>query len=172
MSGRGKEKHLDRKILIGVMGPGSGASEVDRINAYELGKLIAREGWVLLTGGRNTGVMDAANQGAKAANGLTVGILPTDSDRGISDAVDIAIFTDMGSARNNINVLSSTVVVACGMGAGTASEVALALKADKSVILLSDRPESQQFFQSLSAERVFIAQTPVDAIAIVKDLLS
>jgi uncharacterized protein (TIGR00725 family) len=163
---------LDRKILIGVMGPGSGASEIDRTNAYELGQLIAREGWVLLTGGRNTGVMDAANQGAKAANGLTVGILPTDSDRGISDAVDIAIFTDMGSARNNINVLSSTVVIACGIGAGTASEVALALKANKSVILLSEHPESQQFFKSLSTQSVFIAQTPVDAIAIVKDLLS
>jgi uncharacterized protein (TIGR00725 family) len=163
---------VNRKILIGVMGPGSGASEVDRTNAYELGKLIAQQGWVLLTGGRNTGVMDAANQGAKAANGLTVGILPTVSDRGISDAVDIAIFTDMGSARNNINVLSSHVVIACGMGAGTASEVALALKANKSVILLSHPPESQQFFKSLSAERVFIAQTPVDAIAIVKDLLS
>jgi hypothetical protein len=118
------------------------------------------------------GVMDAANQGAKAANGLTVGILPTDSDRGISDAVDIAIFTDMGSARNNINVLSSDVVIGCGMGTGTASEVALALKANKSVILLSEHPESQQFFKSLSAARVSIAQTPVDAIAIVKDLLS
>ncbi|HEY9727623.1 MAG TPA: cytochrome [Chroococcales cyanobacterium] len=163
---------MNRKILIGVMGPGAGASEVDRKNAYELGKLIAQEGWVLLTGGRNMGVMDAANQGAKAANGLTVGILPTDSDRGISDAVDIAIFTDMGSARNNINVLSSDVVIGCGMGTGTASEVALALKANKSVILLSEHPESQQFFKSLSAARVSIAQTPVDAIAIVKDLLS
>jgi uncharacterized protein (TIGR00725 family) len=161
-----------RKIIIGVMGPGSGASEAERTNAYELGQLIAREGWVLLTGGRNTGVMDAASHGAKAANGLTLGILPTDSDRGMSDAVDIAILTDMGNARNNINVLSSDVVIACGMGAGTASEVALALKANKPVILLSDHAESQQFFKSLSVERVFIAQTLADAIAIVKDLLT
>lgn len=154
------------------MGPGAGASETDRKNAYELGKLIAQEGWVLLTGGRNTGVMDAANLGAKAANGLTVGILPTDSDRNISDAVDIAIITDMGSARNNINVLSSDVVIACGMGTGTASEVALALKGNKKVVLLSDNQESQLFFKSLAAENLLIAKTPSDAVEFVKKVLT
>ncbi len=65
-----------KKIIIGVMGPGEQATATDLQNAYELGKLIAQQGWVLLTGGRNVGVMDAANQGAKSANGLTVGILP------------------------------------------------------------------------------------------------
>ena len=158
--------------MIGVMGPGAGASETDRHNAYELGKLIAQEGWVLLTGGRNTGVMDAANLGAKAANGLTVGILPTDSDRNISSAVDIAIITDMGSARNNINVLSSDVVIACGMGTGTASEVALALKGNKKVVLLNDNQESQLFFKGLAAENLFIAKTPSDAVEIVKKVLT
>jgi uncharacterized protein (TIGR00725 family) len=161
-----------RKIIIGVMGPGTGASDGDRQNAYELGELIAQEGWVLLTGGRNTGVMEAASSGAKAANGLTVGILPTDYNSGISDAVDIAIITGMGSARNNVNVLSSDVVIACGMGTGTASEVALALKANKPVVLLTNHQEGQRFFSSLSAATVFIAKTPVAAIEIVKNLLT
>jgi hypothetical protein len=161
-----------RKIMIGVMGPGDGASESDCVNAYELGKLIAQEGWVLLTGGRNAGVMDAASTGAKAANGLTVGILPTADDSGISNAVDIAIITGMGNARNNVNVLSSDVVIACGMGAGTASEVALAIKANKSVILLSDHQDSERFFTSLSATTVFIAKTPVAAIKFVKNLIT
>ena len=160
-----------RKIVIGVMGPGTGATERDQQNAYELGKLIAQEGWVLLTGGRNAGVMNAANMGAKADNGLTIGILPTADDSGVSEAVDIAIITDMGNARNNINVLSSDVVIACGMGAGTASEVALALKANKPVVLLSDHQESQVFFTSLSSSMVFVAETPVAAIAIAKDLI-
>ncbi len=154
------------------MGPGAGASEADQQNAYELGKLIAQEGWVLLTGGRNAGVMDAASRGAKAANGLTVGILPGADDRGISSSVDIAIVTDMGNARNNINVLSSDVVIACGMGAGTASEVSLALKGNKKVILLTDNPESQRFFKRLSAENLFVAKTPVSVIEIVKKVLS
>ena len=161
-----------RKIVIGVMGPGSGASETDKKNAYQLGTLIAQEGWVLLTGGRNAGVMDAASRGAKAANGLTVGILPNASDRGLSEAVDIAIITGMGSARNNINVLSSDVVIACGMGAGTVSEVALALKANKAVVLLTSDQQSQLFFNSLSNNNIFVASSPEAAIAFVKETLT
>ncbi len=120
-----------RQIIIGVMGSGEKATATDIKNAYKLGDLIAQRRWTLLTGGRNVGVMDAVNKGAKSANGLTIGILPRENQKDISEAVDIAIFTDMGNARNNINVLSSDVVIACGMGAGTASEVALALKANK-----------------------------------------
>src|SRR4028118_2125982 len=161
-----------KKIIIGIMGPGDSATSTDLENAYQLGQLIAEAGWILLTGGRNVGVMDAANKGAKSANGLTVGILPGNDTRGISEAVDIAIVTDMGNARNNINILSSDVIIACGMGVGTASEIALALKANKPVILLTDHQESQRFFASLSATTVFIAKTPVDAIAIVKDLIN
>lgn len=40
-------------------------------------------------------------------------------------------------------VLSSTVVVAVGMGPGTASEVALALKAGKPVVLLASTDEAK-----------------------------
>jgi uncharacterized protein (TIGR00725 family) len=164
-----------RKIAIGVMGPGAGATLADLQNAFQIGQIIAREGWVLLTGGRNAGVMDAASQGAKQANGLTVGILPTDGTgtiyEGISEAVDIAIFTGMGSARNNINVLSSDVLIACGMGAGTASEIALALKANKKVILLNDDAGSQVFFKSLSPQNVFVAGTPEEAIGRVREVL-
>ncbi|MBD1935192.1 MULTISPECIES: TIGR00725 family protein [Cyanophyceae] len=161
-----------KKTIIGVMGPGANATETDLENAYELGQFIAKEGWVLLTGGRNAGVMDTASKGAKAANGLTIGILPTNDTSAVSDAVDIAIVTDMGNARNNINVLSSDVVIACGMGAGTASEIALALKNHKKVILLTNHPESKVFFQSLSEDSILIANTPAGAIEIVKEVLS
>ncbi len=116
--------------------------------------------------------MDAASQGAKAANGLTIGILPTDNTNAISEAVDIAIMTDMGNARNNINVLSSNVVIACGMGAGTASEIALALKANKRVILLNDSKEAQFFFTKLSSENICIVNSFDDAIAAAKTILS
>ncbi|HEY9873747.1 MAG TPA: TIGR00725 family protein [Candidatus Obscuribacterales bacterium] len=160
-----------KKIVIGVMGPGANASKIDLQNAYELGQLIAQQGWVLLTGGRNAGVMDAASKGAKAANGLTVGILPTDDTRAVSDAVDIAIVTDMGNARNNINVLSSDVIIACGMGAGTASEIALALKANKKVILLNENEESKVFFKNLSLDSIYIANNRINAIDIAKAVL-
>lgn len=160
-----------RKIIIGVMGPGEKATANELQNAYALGKLIAQQGWILLTGGRNVGVMDAASNGAKSSNGLTIGILPSDNRNGISEALDIAIFTDMGNARNNINVLSSDVVIACGMGAGTASEIALALKGNKKVILLTDDEESKVFFKKLLPENVYIVESVVDAIATVKAIL-
>lgn len=159
------------KIIIGVMGPGKGATSADLENAYRLGQLIAQAGWVLLTGGRNIGVMDAASKGAKSANGLTIGILPNHNTDGISEAVDIAIITDMGNARNNINILSAHVIIACGMGAGTASEIALALKQNKPVILLNNSPETHSFFQSLSPHQISSINSPEDAISLIENLI-
>jgi uncharacterized protein (TIGR00725 family) len=118
----------------------------------------------LLSGGRNSGVMDAASKGAKSASGLTIGVLPNNSIRGISEAVDIAIITDMGNARNNINILSADAIIACGMGSGTASEIALALKAGKSVILLNDSAASQFFFKTLAADRIFVVNNIAEAV--------
>ncbi len=161
-----------KKTIIGLMGPGETASLVDRENAYQLGQLIAQNGWVLLTGGRNVGVMEAACQGAKSCQGLTLGILPGSTALGLSEAVDLAIFTNLGNARNVINVLSSDVVIACGMGAGTASEIALALKENKTVILLNQKRESQAFFTDLSPDHVILVDTPQKAIQAVLSCLS
>jgi uncharacterized protein (TIGR00725 family) len=161
-----------RKIIIGVMGTGENARAIDLENAYQIGKLIAQQGLVLLTGGRNAGVMHAASQGAKSVNGLTIGILPGDDLTGVSEAVDIAILTGMGNARNNINVLSSDVVIACGIGAGTASEIALALKGNKKVILLTDEEAGKVFFQKLSPSNVYVAEGVEEAIATAKDILA
>jgi uncharacterized protein (TIGR00725 family) len=160
-----------RKIIIGVMGSGEGASTAEKESAYQLGKSIAIAGWVLLTGGRKAGVMDAASRGAKSVDGLTVGILPDSNTQGMSEAIDLAIVTDLGNARNNINVLSSDVVVACGMGSGTASEVALALKNGKPVILLNSSPESQAFFTKLSQNKIAIANSPENAIELIQNYL-
>jgi uncharacterized protein (TIGR00725 family) len=160
-----------RKPVIGVMGPGAGATASDLKNATQLGKQIAEKGWILLSGGRAEGVMNAVNQGAKAANGLTVGIIPTNDNDGTSEFVDVAIITDMGSARNNINVLSSDVVIACGMGSGTASEIALALKAKKQVILLTDDLEAKIFFKKLGGNNVLLAESVEESISAAEKLL-
>ncbi|MDX2214376.1 MAG: hypothetical protein SFY66_13885 [Oculatellaceae cyanobacterium bins.114] len=160
-----------RKTMIGVMGPGGTATPADRDVAWNLGYLVAQAGWVLLTGGRDEGVMQAASQGAKSGGGLTVGILPDAVGQHLSTAIDIAIFTDMGSARNNINVLSSDVVVICGMGAGTASEAALAIKAGKPIVLLNSDTNSQNFFTHLSQKQTFIADQAEAAIALIRTIL-
>ncbi|ACV62325.1 Rossmann fold nucleotide-binding protein [Desulfofarcimen acetoxidans DSM 771] len=125
-----------RKIIVGVMGGGM-ASPSDYKIAYNLGGLIAKEGWVLLNGGRPTGIMDASAKGAKDKGGLTVGILPAYDSHQASCYIDIPIVTGMGDGRNYINVLSSDIVVALPGKAGTISEIALALKNRKKVILVN-----------------------------------
>ncbi|MBD2310533.1 TIGR00725 family protein [Desertifilum sp. FACHB-1129] len=160
------------KIIIGVMGPGKGATPQDLENAWELGKQIAQQGWVLLTGGRNVGVMDAASRGAKSKQGLTIGILPNGDRASVSEAVDIAIVTDLGNARNNINILSCDGIVACGMGAGTASEVALAIKSQKRVILLGCDRETQVFFSKLAPTGIQVVETVESAIALLQQWVS
>jgi hypothetical protein len=148
------------------MGPGAEDAVLTEM-AFVLGQLIARAGWILLTGGRRVGVMDAASRGAKTVPGsITVGVLPDDyRSADVSDSVDIAIFTGMGDARNVVNVLSSDVVVACGAGTpGTASEIALALKAGRPVILLAPSEEAAAFFVKCGGGRVDIAREPAQVI--------
>ncbi|MDX2240137.1 MAG: TIGR00725 family protein [Leptolyngbyaceae cyanobacterium bins.302] len=157
-----------RQPIIGVMGPGEQATPAQVQLAYELGAAIAQAGWILLTGGRKAGVMDAASRGAKNAGGLTVGILPSSDRTQLSDAVDIPIFTDMGNARNAITVLSCDGVVACGMGLGTASEVALALKSGKFVVLLNVTEVEQQFFQHFAQMQISVTDSVSQAIAMIQ----
>ena len=158
-----------RRFIVGVMGAGEGARDRDVETALRLGELIAREGWVVLSGGRNVGVMAAVNRGAKkVAGSLTLGILPH-ARAGVSEDVDVVLITDMGNARNNINVMSSDVVVACGTGgAGTASEVALAIKAKKPVILLDADEPSRAFFLNIGGAGVTTADSPESVIVKIK----
>ncbi|GFR46608.1 hypothetical protein Agub_g8220 [Astrephomene gubernaculifera] len=166
-----------RKPIIGVMGPGRTEVHTEPVDkhvelALELGKQIAAHGWLLLTGGRNIGVMDAACRGAKSAGGTTIGILPGPDAMDISDAVDIPILTGLGSARDNINALSASVLVAVGMGPGTAAEVALALKARKPVVLLATNPEAEKFFSGLAPGLLHVAGDVEGAVTHVKGLLA
>lgn len=153
------------------MGPGETASTADQERAEQIGALIAHRGWTLLTGGRAAGVMQAACRGAKQSGGLVIGVLPGKDTEGMSEFVDIPIITDEGSARNNINVLSSRVVVACGISAGTASEISLAIKAKRHVVMLCDNEEAKAFFKSLSPELITISDCPEDAIDTILSLL-
>jgi uncharacterized protein (TIGR00725 family) len=158
--------------VIGVMGGGENATPQAVQWAERLGELIAAERWVLLTGGRRHGVMDAASQGAKQAGGLVIGVIPEREPGDVSDAVDVAILTGMGNARNNINVLSSDVVIACGEAeAGTLSEVALAIKARKQVVLLNVDEDTRQFLTRVGHGLVATAATPEEAVELARGIL-
>jgi uncharacterized protein (TIGR00725 family) len=161
-----------RRPIIGIMGAGEpSARSLD--GAHELGRLLAQCGWIVLTGGRPEGVMGAAAAGAKQiAGSVTIGILPR-AGGGAGPDVDIAIFTGMGEARNAINVLSSDVIIAAGIeGPGTVSEVALALKAGKPVILLNPTSAASELFQAIRGGALLLeAKTPVEAVRLVEEEL-
>jgi uncharacterized protein (TIGR00725 family) len=161
-----------RRPVIGVMGSGEDSS-LSLGAARELGKLVAERGWILLTGGRGAGVMGAASAGAKEVSGsLTLGILPGTAG-GVGANVDIAIFTGMGEARNVINVLTCDVVVACGTeGPGTISEIALALKAQKPVVLLGASSAARELFGAVRrGSSLLEAGTPAEAIVLIQKQL-
>ena len=160
------------KALIGVMGPGENATPEDNETAFELGRGIAQNGWILLTGGRSFGVMEAALKGARDADGLTIGILPWENDKEASENVLIRIVTGMGSGRNIINALSSHVMVVIGMAAGTASEVSHALKAGRKVILLNQDEITIKFFKNVGGYKVMVANSVQETLTMIKDYLS
>lgn len=153
------------------MGPGEGSKPEENELAYDLGAAIAREGWVVLTGGREFGVMDAVMKGASDNNGLTIGVLAGDTQEGASKNAHLKIVTGLGSARNNINVLSSNVIVVLGMAAGTASEVALGIKANKKIILFNQDELSVLFFKKIGTYRVETSTTVHETIAKIKDFV-
>jgi uncharacterized protein (TIGR00725 family) len=154
---------------------GSGAPRPATLEAARvLGGLVAEAGWIVLTGGLPAGVMEAAAAGARSVpGGLTLGILGSGPDGPVSPAIDIAIFTGVGEARNAINVLSSDVVVACGVeGPGTASEVALALRLGRPLVLLAAEPEALAFYRSLAAPgALHEATTPREAVELIETRL-
>ncbi len=126
-----------RRIVIGVMGPAACDPELGRV-AEDVGRGVAARGATLLCGGRG-GVMEAAARGARAAGGLTLGVLPGKDERESppNAFIDVAVFTGMGEARNWINVCSSHAIIAIGGGFGTLSEIGLALKLGRPVVLLA-----------------------------------
>ena len=154
-----------RPVQIAVCGPGD-ADEAAMNLAEAVGHALGRRGATLVCGGLG-GCMEAACRGAKAAGGVTVGIVPGYEARSANRYVDHAVCTGMGQARNPIIVASGAAVIAVAGGAGTLSEVALAIRLSRPVVLIGEWPEA------LGAElagmvrpgsSVQLARTPDEAV--------
>jgi hypothetical protein len=122
-------------IQIGVIGAADCSSEGASL-AFQVGKLLAQHGAVLVCGGLG-GVMESAARGAKESGGSTVGILPGTDLSEANPFIDIKIVTGLSHARNILVVRSSEVLIAIEGGYGTLSEIAIALKLGKPVIGLN-----------------------------------
>jgi len=121
-----------RKV-ISIIGDSSTDNEEELKFAEKLGEMLAKRGYVILTGGRG-GIMEAVCRGAKKAGGITVAVLPSTSKDEANPFVDIAIPTGLGWARNQIVVLGGDVIIAIGGKSGTLSELAYAWMYDKRII--------------------------------------
>lgn len=117
---------------VGVVGPGH-ASPEEVEQAAEVGRLLAGEGMVVVTGGLG-GVMGAAARGCDEAGGTSVGLLPGDDRSEADPHLSVALPTGLGEMRNALLVRSCDAVVAVGSSWGTLSEVALAARTGVPVV--------------------------------------
>ncbi len=152
-------------MQLAVIGGATCTPQQEKL-AYETGCEMARRGAVLLCGGRG-GVMEAASRGARDQGGRTVGILPGDSPVASppNPHIELALFTGMGQARNQVLVLSAQGVIGIGGSWGTLTEIGLALKHRIPVVLLEswqlEPPDGE------SEPLLMSAQSPTEAVELV-----
>lgn len=146
---------MTRLPIVAVIGSGT---EPHTERATLVGRWLAEEGVHLLTGG-GRGVMAAVSQAfaeTPERKGLVIGVLPSEEGhvrprKGYPNPwIEIPIMThlpfsgDRGTdplSRNHINVLSAAVVIALPGGAGTASEVMLAVSYGRPLVAFLDAPD-------------------------------
>lgn len=158
---------LENRPIVSVIGAAESTTAQDA-DAEEVGRLLAKQGIMLICGGRG-GVMQAACRGARKAGGLTIGILPeTDRESG-NPYLSIALPTGLGLARNAVVSLAGQVVIAIGGGTGTLSEIAMALKIGKKVIGLRTWQATNH---SGEAADIHKAMSPEEAVSIAISFLS
>jgi uncharacterized protein (TIGR00725 family) len=160
-----------RRRTVAVIGPGEACTNHEAETAYALGRALAEEGWVVVTGGRPEGVMDAASRGAREAGGLAVGILGGVDPEAASPHVDVVIPSGLGEARNAVVVMSGEVVVACGISPGTSAEVGFALAAQRPLVLLAQCGETLAFVRAVTGREPVVAETVDDAVQFVRQHL-
>ena len=145
------------KKQIVVIGSSKATPELNKL-AYEVGKEIARQGYILVCGGKG-GIMNAACQGAKESSGLTVGIIPELNIEENTDNkyLDIVIPTGLNFSRNYIVQNSGSIIIMIGGSFGTLSELAYALQFKRKVIALNSKWANID-------QSITVAQSPVEAV--------
>ena len=122
----------NQKVTISVIGGHNPTPKAEKL-AYQVGRVVAETGAVLVCGGL-TGVMTAASKGAKEAGGLTIGLLPGKDKRDANPYIDIALPTSIGFARNAMVACSADIIVALPGSYGTNSEICYGLVYGRPVI--------------------------------------
>jgi uncharacterized protein (TIGR00725 family) len=121
-------------VYVAVVGSGVATNELYE-KAHEVGRLVAERGATVVCGGLS-GVMEAAARGATEAGGVSIGILPDEDRRRQNSHLTYSVATGTGQARNLAVVCSGDVVIALGGEYGTLSEIGLARKVGRRVVVL------------------------------------
>ncbi|WP_129407950.1 TIGR00725 family protein [Marinitoga lauensis] len=101
---------------------------------YKVGKIIAKNNWILFSGGRD-GVMELISKAVKENGGKSIGILPWEING--NEYLDVSIKTGLDfSMRSYVLVKSVDVVISIGGEIGTAIEILGAYANKKPVILI------------------------------------
>ncbi|MHB8869817.1 MAG: TIGR00725 family protein [Thermoleophilia bacterium] len=153
------------ELYISVIGAGQATAE-QYAAAEEVGRRVAEAGAVLVCGGLG-GVMAAAARGAKEAGGRTLGILPGHDRSEGNPYLDLVVATGMGHARNLAVVSSGDAVIAVGGEYGTLSEIGLAAKVGRPVVIL----DGWRLQRDDGTSGVWYASSPAEALALVRQAL-
>lgn len=119
---------------VAVIGAGHATARQVEL-AQRCGRLLARAGYVLLSGGLG-GVMDASCRGCAAEGGRSIAVLPGRDRREATPYATFALPTGLGQVRNSVLVNAADAVLAVGGGWGTLNEIALAARLGKPLVLL------------------------------------
>ena len=141
-SSNSSTKHGHNQIKIGVSGAAeTGHCGVDALEkAKELGREIARQGVVLVTGA-TTGFPLWVAMGAKEAGGMSIGFSPAASEKEHVevyklpiDYMDLIIYTGFGYPGRDLLLTRSVDAVICGCGrVGTIHEFTVAFEDGKPI---------------------------------------
>jgi uncharacterized protein (TIGR00725 family) len=145
---------------VSVVGSGTATGDLYE-KARAVGRLIAERGGILVCGGLS-GVMEAAARGATEAGGAAVGILPDEDRRRQNIYLTYSLATGTGQARNLAVVCSGDVVIAVGGEYGTLSEIGLARKVGRPVVVLEGWD---------LGEHVTVAPSPLAAVEAAFELI-
>jgi uncharacterized protein (TIGR00725 family) len=119
---------------VAIVGSGTATGQLYE-KAREVGRLVAQRGGTVVCGGLS-GVMEAAARGATEVGGTAMGILPDEDRKRQNRYLTYSVATGVGQARNLAVVCSGDVVIAVGGEYGTLSEIGLARKVGRPVVVL------------------------------------
>lgn len=170
----------------------SSSNELDRIyydEAKKLGNLIGQNGFNLVYGGGNLGMMGAVANAVKESGGKVCGVLPEKLhalDVGDAGCDELHITKCMRTRKEKLDQLSDAVITLPG-GFGTVEELSEMIVqkqlgyTDKAIVILNtngffnnllkffDDMMGQKFAASKIKNAYYVAKTPQDSITYLKN---